>query len=297
MSGATRSRIFLSCLLLSCLISLPGADMSGGAVPGERALQDDEIHRALGLLHYVRGDYALAVGADGAILDAEEYEEQLEFLAEVRAILLSAAEASSATAAFSLQRRLREAESLVRERGEPNAVREAVHALQQAIVQAFAPSLGPGQEPNLARGEWLYAQACAACHGADGRAGTQVARLLDPPPPDLLAVHLDDSLSPYQVFNRVTFGVPGTAMPAFVVLTPAERWDLAFFLIAMRREGRSGGSPCLAVSAAGSGRMAPSTDELAQLTDAELEARLVGAGVPSECVDAMVARLRRARQR
>src|SRR4051794_15908829 len=47
--------------------------------PGSR---DSSLRRAVALLDYVAGDYARAVGEGGQILAADEYREQLGFVAE-----------------------------------------------------------------------------------------------------------------------------------------------------------------------------------------------------------------------
>src|SRR6185503_11790682 len=49
-------------------------------------------------------------------------------------------------------------------------------------------------------------------------------------------------LSPYRVYNALTFGVAGTAMPAFE-LQPQERWDLAFYVLRLGHMGEPADAP------------------------------------------------------
>ena len=92
----------------------------------------------------------------------------------------------------------------------------------------------PRLKPDLASGKKLFAQACAPCHGNDGTGRTSsIAATMDPPPPDIL--HPQYNWSPYEMYNRVTYGGVETAMPSFEEgLTPAERWGIVFHLFAER---------------------------------------------------------------
>jgi high-affinity iron transporter len=45
-----------------------------------------------------------------------------------------------------------------------------------------------------------------------------------------------DDLSPFRAYNALTFGVAGTSMPSFDSLSPAERWDLAFYVLRLGHE-------------------------------------------------------------
>jgi mono/diheme cytochrome c family protein len=266
---------------------------TGGMRPVHASGEPDAIHHALGLLQYVRTDYVHAVGEDGKILDADEYAEQQEFLGQARALLEAETRRShDPGSSAALLQRLRDLEGQVTARSAPAAVRIAVNALQDDLVRAYRLQLWPSQCPDLGLGARVWTQACAACHGADGGGGTAIGARLVPPPPNLLAVERDHTLSPYQVFNRVTFGVPGAAMPAFETLTPAERWDVAFYVLAMRcaREPRS--EPCTASRPLRPEGERPTLQDLARLTNFELEQLLTAAGIPRECSADQVARWR-----
>lgn len=69
-----------------------------------------------------------------------------------------------------------------------------------------------------ARHAWLT---CSSCHGQDGR-GTAPQAGFRPPPPDFTVY----SLSPQRIFDAITNGRPGTAMPAFSHLPKDLRWGL-----------------------------------------------------------------------
>ncbi len=282
-----KAKILVPAVVLPLLVA------AFGAACGLRTLHrpspsHTSIHRALGLLQYVGGDYSRAVSGSGTVLNADEYAEQLGFVDDVHAALTVDNDASPPD---SLVVQLRELERLVTEQAPPQAVVTIVHALQRELVQVHDLQLWPDEAPDLVRGRQFYMEACAACHAGDGRAQRIAVRLASPPP-DLTAEELDTTLSPYQVFNRMTFGVPGTAMPAFDTLSPAERWDIAFYVLAMRHSGHGDQMPCQADASLGSRLESPTLQDLARLTDQELGWKVAGRGVPRECLRVLVGHLR-----
>lgn len=86
---------------------------------------------------------------------------------------------------------------------------------------------------DVARGRQLYATRCAVCHGADGDGRGPVASSLDPPPRDLTralyrvrSTRPGDPPSDDDLFQTITRGLDGTAMPAWSGLSEADRWAL-----------------------------------------------------------------------
>src|SRR5207253_9613122 len=126
----------------------------------------------------------------------------------------------------------------------------------------------PSQTPSLEQARALYAQSCLPCHGAAGDARTTRAAQLDPPPASFREPARLAALSPYRVYNTLTFGVPGTAMASFESLSTTERWALAFYVLRLGHEGEPAPGP-VAVSLA----------EQATRTDAEILDALRAAGV------------------
>ncbi len=264
---------------------------------GATAGQEPELHRALGLLQYVLGDYAVAVDAEGNILNEEEFLEQNQILDEVGNILAPTnpvdTPAKRARGA-ALRQDLEDLQDAVAERRPPAEVSTAVRRLRDDLVATYALRLAPSQPPNLPRGAELFQQGCAACHGSDGRARTALALTLSPPPLDFGTPRLSETLSPYQVFNVMTFGVPGTAMPSFESLTEDERWDLAFHVMSLRHSNQPSAAPSRPPRASSPSASLPSLSELASFTDAELGAWFVARGTSLEAKEAAVASARRA---
>src|SRR5260221_8562813 len=176
--------------------------LSIAAAHGARELE--AAKRATALLRFV-ARFEEGFGEFGEPARREQVERCAAADAIVRELVLAApAETESA-------RRLSDAVAAGR-RGE---VAWLAGRLQRSVEHEFEWEAVPRQRPQLARGARLYAQSCAACHGAAGRppAGnplqlsTPAASFIDPDPAD--------GLSPRRIFDAVTWGIPASAMPSF----------------------------------------------------------------------------------
>lgn len=98
-----------------------------------------------------------------------------------------------------------------------------------------------GLKTHAASGGRLFAANCAACHGAkaDGK-GPAAIVLQDiwghpAAPSDLRQPHLRCGDTPADIYRVLTTGLNGTAMVSFdTVLTPAQRWDIAAYVLSLR---------------------------------------------------------------
>ncbi len=223
-----------------------GAMGLGGcrAATGTPAVARDggDAQRLVALLDYVAGDYGRAV-QDGQVQSAFEYEEQLRFVADARAMgarLLG----QEARPDERLPEQLEKVATLVRDKAPAQDVARACHAARDEAVGRFALRTAPRERPSLQRAETLYAASCAECHGANGEGDTPRGRALDPQPARFADPARLATLSPYRVYNALTFGVPGTAMASFAeAFTPGERWSLAFFVFRLGHAGRPATGP------------------------------------------------------
>jgi mono/diheme cytochrome c family protein len=81
-----------------------------------------------------------------------------------------------------------------------------------------------------ARGQQLFADHCAICHGERGDGHGMRSQALDPRPPDFTSaqwqvIHPEESVS-----NSIRDGVRGTAMPSWRVLGEQQIRDLTAFV-------------------------------------------------------------------
>ncbi|WP_231733234.1 FTR1 family protein [Phenylobacterium sp. CCH12-B4] len=75
----------------------------------------------------------------------------------------------------------------------------------------------------------LYAEQCASCHGASGRADGPGAKGLDPAPVAFADAERARERSLFGLYQVIGQGLDGTAMASFSHLTEDERWALAFY--------------------------------------------------------------------
>lgn len=199
------------------------------AVVGSTVALGDEAagwHRAVGLLQYLEGDYPGALAEQ----NAEELAEQKGLADElVRALKELGPEAASyLVSAEQLER------DIVASKEAPVVV-EQCRALVQRIVSERGLRRAPRAPPDLKRGAEIFQAQCSVCHGAEGKGDGPAAAGMSPAPANFHDAARMQTLSPYKVFNTTTFGITGTPMPAFPTLSDADRWNAAFFVIALRQ--------------------------------------------------------------
>jgi high-affinity iron transporter len=210
--------------MLRRLLLVPALLLTLLALPTAARADDAAVQTAWRLLDYVAVDYRGAV-AGGRVTSPSEYAEMREFSASVTR-RLGALPANPAKAALVAEARALEA--AVGRRADPGEVDRLARGLGARLLAAYPVPLAPAAAPDLARGARLYAENCAACHGASGRADTAMARQLDPPPiafADRTRARERSLFALYQVIDQ---GLEGTAMQSFRHLPPADRWALAF---------------------------------------------------------------------
>ena len=88
----------------------------------------------------------------------------------------------------------------------------------------------PADAASLARGQDIYGQMCAVCHGIQGRGDGPLARTMVPRPADF-RVHMAEGHTPQQLFEWTSLGVPETAMPGYAAdLSDDDRWNVINYL-------------------------------------------------------------------
>ena len=84
---------------------------------------------------------------------------------------------------------------------------------------------------NLSRGELLYKQYCASCHGANGDGKGPAASALNPKPADFLNVTYMNARSRADHFKSIMNGKSGTAMPPWKgTLSEKDVWDIITYI-------------------------------------------------------------------
>ncbi|OGG45962.1 MAG: hypothetical protein A3F84_11625 [Candidatus Handelsmanbacteria bacterium RIFCSPLOWO2_12_FULL_64_10] len=93
--------------------------------------------------------------------------------------------------------------------------------LASTVTNPISPT-----QASVERGRVVYFEQCAVCHGDGGRGDGPGAAGLNPKPADL-RIHLAAGHTDAQLFDWVTNGFPGSAMPAFRdALGEEDRWNV-----------------------------------------------------------------------
>jgi len=180
-------------------------------------------------------EYANGVAPRGGqVTSPEEVSEAKQFLDQARLDVGSLPRAVRATAdsdLVALRRMLDRA-------APPDSVAARAGLLAQRIATAVGGALEtfPSHLPSLVRGAAVYQEQCAQCHGPTGRGDGPKAKHLEGPPPASLADRQAMStVSPVDVYRKLTIGVAGTAMPQFEeTLSPDDRWAVATYVATLR---------------------------------------------------------------
>src|SRR3954464_12277637 len=134
----------------------------GVAAPA--AAEQQDVQTAWRLLDYLAVDYPGAV-KDGRVISASEYGEMREFSATVETRLASLPEKPERAALLSQSKDLQTA---IAQKAASGRIAQLAHSLGAALLRAYPVPMAPAGAPDLARGAALYAENCAACHGATG---------------------------------------------------------------------------------------------------------------------------------
>ena len=247
--ATVRGRALVPLLALAVAVASVGA----AADAPLRSPAQETARRAVHLLDYIAVDYAEAV-RDGAVVDDFEYAEQLEFLDQVGRHFAELDIARRGELAAQLGA-LRQA---VEQFAPEDTVVEAARALSDRVRGRFDVRAALTAAPAAHRGEALYAEHCASCHGPGGGGDGPAGVGLDPPPTDFTDRQRMGGLSPFALFNTVSYGIEGTAMVSYAEsLSELERFDIAFFVSQLA----SGPT----ASARGAARAAAAPERIAQL--------------------------------
>ena len=197
------------------------------AVPSQaQELDSAQGQMVLRLLDYISVEYPRFVKA-GRVINANEYDEQIEFSARVADAVSNfpprpekdALVASAANVA-----------TLIANKGDSAKVSQGARNLQRGLVKAYGIQIAPVRAPDLGNAATLYQSNCVVCHGATGDGNGPQAAALEPGRTNFQDHARQFERSVYGLYNTISLGVEGTSMPAFGNLRADERWALAFYV-------------------------------------------------------------------
>jgi high-affinity iron transporter len=204
-----------------------------------RAADPERWRPLLALLHHIERDYADA-------LDENEVDELDEADAMLGAIERTCREDGPRGRHYAARvTRLRE---LVASRAAPDVFEAELTGLVDAIVRGEQLVTHPEHVPDVEHGRALFATHCAGCHETVAGHKPPAGKLLRPSPVSFFAADVTEHMTPLKVYDVVSHGIPGTPMASFAALSERDRWDLAYFVPAMRHPACEG--PGIAVAEA-----------------------------------------------
>lgn len=210
-----RSSVFV-CLLAFAALLLSGAVHAAEA----------DVKRVWQILDYLAVDYSGAV-KDGKVVSQSEYDEMKEF-AQTARTKISALDAKSEQAALVAQ--AAELEGAIGALAEPSKVAALAKALATRLLTIYPVPLSPTNVPDVQLGAKVYAANCASCHGTAGNGDGPAGKALDPPPIAFTDKERASQRSLFALYQAVSQGIAGTAMPAFGHLSDDDRWAVATYL-------------------------------------------------------------------
>jgi len=178
------------------------------------------------MLDYMAVDYPEFV-QDGVVLDAEEYEEQVEFSEQVQSLL---AQLPADPEQPDLLQQAAQLITLIQAKGPGPEVAALATQLGTNIIRIYNVEISPKRPPDLRTAASLYQSQCSACHGPQGQGDGPAGTSLDPSPSNFHERQRMDQRSLYSLYSTITLGVEGTGMSSFRMFGDEDRWALAFYV-------------------------------------------------------------------
>jgi len=214
-------------ILFFAFAAYPGRSTLGQTSTEEELLVRSLVH----VLDYMAADYAVAVD-NGEIINGAEYEEMQDF-AQSAARLLENMEQGETSRLDMVA-----LSDLVDRKAHADTVAALARRIRNDVLAQTNVLRAPSQWPDPSRGEVIYGQQCAMCHGQTGAADGPAAAGLEPPPTIFNSGERIASLSPFQAYNTIRLGVDGTSMLAYDALSDQEVWDIAFFIKSLQHSNK-----------------------------------------------------------
>lgn len=185
-----------------------------------------DVRRIWQMLDYLAVDYGGAV-KNGVVTSTSEFDEMREFAktsqAKIAALEPRPERAGLVTEAQTLS-------AAIEAKKSPEEVAALAKALANHLLSAYPVPSAPAAPPQVALAAATYQAHCATCHGATGNGDGPAGLKLDPRPVAFTDKVRARERSAFALYQAISQGIEGTAMPGFGALPESDRWALAFFI-------------------------------------------------------------------
>jgi high-affinity iron transporter len=195
----------------------------------------DEAKRALALIDYIAGDYRNAVQG-GKVINPNEYQEMTEFSARTLE-LFDRLKSSDGGDKAGIEKDLHALAEHIKNKSGEDVVPQLAQQIKDQLIKTYNINTHPKSLPNYDNAKAIYMENCAQCHGDGGKGdgpGRESMNPKTPPPANFTDADFMAGLSPFKVYNATTFGIDNTAMASFAALPDEQRWQVAFYVLALR---------------------------------------------------------------
>ena len=226
-----------------------GAFISLLLAPGILSAQQAAAQRLGSIIPVAVAEYGRAVDERGSVISAEEYAETTEFLRDARDLAAKLNGGEALTARSELDSII----LFVSQKRPPSVLGPIRERFLAALGSAGAMEW-PNGHLDTAAGHGIFVGSCASCHGSRGLGDGLLAKGFSTAVPAIGSATGTPHLTPTLVYDVVSVGVRGTAMPAFgTALTAQQRWNVVNYVYKLR--GQTMSLPAQSVSApSGAGR-------------------------------------------
>ena len=213
---------YAATLLVATLTSIPAF-----ANPNtEQKTAQDLSQKIVHILDYIAVEYPDVV-KNGVVTNAEEYAEQQEFADQ---LLLMVSQLPKEANSPVLMKDTKQLSFYIQQKKPADKIVALSSTISLRLIEMSNVAVAPRVAPDLKDAKNLFQNNCSICHGIQGYGDGPRAATLQPHPANFHDKERQQHRSVFSLFNTISLGVDGTAMPSFKHLTSQQRWQLAFYI-------------------------------------------------------------------
>lgn len=225
MNNERRHFSLLTTLLLLFFTQITIAETASPAV-NQEADKESTAQKIVHILDYVSLEYA-GVVKNGDVTNQSEYQEQKEFAGQLVKLIDNLPKTTGIT---TLKDDAKKILGAIKQRASGDKVASLCTSMSLQVIEMYQVGVAPRTIPSLKNAATLFQENCSSCHGMYGYGDGPNAASLEPHPANFHDRNRQQHRSVFSLYNTISLGVNGTAMPSFEHLNSQQRWQLAFYV-------------------------------------------------------------------